>query len=801
MPHGCQFNDLWLGVPEYKPWIKRNEKDPCVADCKICRVSISLKTMGKTALSSHMKGKKHMERLKYHSNTKDSSLTFFFDKKESTSSSTSKSPSPRVTSSVEACARPSSSSVSALSLPKFNSASTSDQMKQFVSKSDTLKAEIWWCVRSAVRNHSFSSNSDLSFILNKMFPDIPAVNALQLGETKSMYLTVYGLAPHLKSILLQDLRSEPFSVLFDESLNKSTMSKQLDIHVRYWSNFSVKTRYVTSFMLGHATADDLVSHLNSLNEDLNFGNLLQMSMDGPNVNWSAFEKFGKQLEVDYGRRLLNIGSCGLHQVHNSYRAAVNETSWNMDKFLSCLYTLFKDVPARRADFTDHTGSTVFPLKFAAHRWVENHRVLLRAKQMLPFLQKYISGVQSKHVKDPKTYSYSSVVEFLNDKLLPAKLSFLIYLCKPVECFLTVYQQDTPLVPFLYQDLNDLLEKVMKKFVKPTVTEAKEVHDIDVTKSDNIVNNAKIKIGVEAEEILKQQQLTQREILLFRTQCQSFLQTFVSRLQKKSPLQYKFTKYIQCLSPSLISSSPETAKRYMKSALLHIKDLHIVPVEHIDDILEDFDALCCHAKKNESFKSFDHRSMSVDKFFHEICSNNSTYSHLWPMIRTMLVLSHGQASVERGFSCNKEILETNMQQESLVAKRIVKDFIRSIGGLEKFDISPELLKSCSLAYSRYHSALAMKREKKEEGRGEKRKAIEENISDLKKRKVVLQETAKALEDESDKKGDAAESEKSIKTQVVLFTQANALRKAAKEKKAEVEEIEKTLGEKVSLLKNL
>ena len=97
---------------------------------------------------------------------------------------------------------------------------------------------------------------------------------------------------------------------------------------------------------------------------------------------------------------------------------------------------------------------------------------------------------------------------------------------------------------------------------------------------------------------------------------------------------------------------------------------------------------------------------------------TSYSHLWPMIRTLLVLSHGQASEELGFSCNMEILETNMQQESLVAKRIVKDFIRSICGLQKFDISPELLKSCSLAYSRYHSALAMKKEKKEEGhRGE------------------------------------------------------------------------------------
>ena len=110
--------------------------------------------------------------------------------------------------------------------------------------------------------------------------------------------------------------------------------------------------------------------------------------------------------------------------------------------------------------------------------------------------------------------------------------------------------------FLYQHLNDLSEKVMKKFVKPTVTEAKEVHHIDANKSDKIANNAKIKKSVEAEEILKQQQLTQTEILLFRMQCQSFLQTSVYLLQIKSPLQYKFTKYIQCLSPSLISSSQE-----------------------------------------------------------------------------------------------------------------------------------------------------------------------------------------------------------------------------------------------------
>lgn len=45
--------------------------------------------------------------------------------------------------------------------------------------------------------------------------------------------------------------------------------------------------------------------------------------------------------------------------------------------------------------------------------------------------------------------------------------------------------------------------------------------------------------------------------------------------------------------------------------------------------------------------------------------------------------------------------------------------------------------------------------------EKRKALQESISDLKERKILLQQTTKALEDESDAKGNAAENEKIIK----------------------------------------
>jgi len=41
---------------------------------------------------------------------------------------------------------------------------------------------------------------------------------------------------------------------------------------------------------------------------------------------------------------------------------------------------------------------------------------------------------------------------------------------------------------------------------------------------------------------------------------------------------------------------------------------------------------------------------------------------------VLMLSHGQASVESGFSVNEELLIENMEEETIVAQRIVFDAV-------------------------------------------------------------------------------------------------------------------------------
>ncbi|KAH7965022.1 hypothetical protein HPB49_002872 [Dermacentor silvarum] len=101
-------------------------------------------------------------------------------------------------------------------------------------------------------------------------------------------------------------------------------------------------------------------------------------MDGPNVNWSLFNKLQQHMKNDFQVQCLDIGSCGLHTVHNAYKAGMYATSWPVDIFLSSLFSLFHDAPARREDFVAETGSKLFPLPFVPHRWVENVPILERA---------------------------------------------------------------------------------------------------------------------------------------------------------------------------------------------------------------------------------------------------------------------------------------------------------------------------------------------------------------------------------------------------------------------------------------
>ena len=123
------------------------------------------------------------------------------------------------------------------------------------------------------------------------------------------------------------------------SLNKISQKGQMDLHIKFMDDDGlVQTKYVTSAFLGRATAMHLFEALKScFPEEKILLNVVQLSMDGPAVNWKLMDHFKSEVGDAQKDRLLmhksqspeeilEIGSCGFHVVHGAFESGFQGSS-------------------------------------------------------------------------------------------------------------------------------------------------------------------------------------------------------------------------------------------------------------------------------------------------------------------------------------------------------------------------------------------------------------------------------------------------------------------------------------------
>ena len=252
--------------------------------------------------------------------------------------------------------------------------------------------------------------------------------------------------------------------------------------------------------------------------------MVQISMDGPNVNWAFIDLMKKTLSDNFYSTLINIGSCGLHIVHNSFKAGITSSGWMVSDFLSSLYYLFKDSPAKLEDYVKARGSSHMPLRFVSHRWLENVPVCTRALQILPNIKAYVKAVNETTVPRSSNKSYEVVVTALQDKLLSSKLHFFKCIAGHLQPFLSIYQTDRPMVCFLSQDLSFMVRALMRRFIQsdkitPDISDYKLAGI--ATDHANYLTYKKVDVGFLTEKHLKEASkagVSDRQLMEFRLQC-------------------------------------------------------------------------------------------------------------------------------------------------------------------------------------------------------------------------------------------------------------------------------------------
>ncbi|KAL6491477.1 hypothetical protein MHYP_G00018220 [Metynnis hypsauchen] len=242
--------------------------------------------------------------------------------------------------------------------------------------------------------------------------------------------------------------------------------------------------------------------------------------------WMVIWKLVELIQKEYGEQFAGaqleiVGSCGLHTLHNSFKSGF--LMWQIEKVLRALHSLFNCAPARREDFSSATKSSVFPLPFCGHRWLENLLAIERAVEVWPSIVKYVDLVKTKKLPNPGSSSYDTIAVARMDPLLLAKFHFFMAISRVFQPFLTKYQTDAPMMPFLWNDLENLIKEL---------------------------SGAKSSVN-------------EHGVLQFQKDCEIALSSICKKALDKCPLKYSIVRNMMCLDPNKMYSKPDECLQKMR----------------------------------------------------------------------------------------------------------------------------------------------------------------------------------------------------------------------------------------------
>ena len=596
------FSNDWLKHKDYKDWIVKTN-DSKIARCHLCTKTISLSNMGVQALKSHMKGEKHKK------------------------AAGVLKPTPRY---FKPCVK----TAGKTSINKEGQSSKQATLDLVLHSKEELKTEIKWTLASVMYNISSNASSSMTKLFSSLFPDSKFAQDVALGRTKINYVINFGLAPYFKSLLIEEVEKSPYYVVsFDESLNKVTQTCQMDLIVRFWNELSneVEVRYLNSTFLGYSSASDILNHFNKETEILNLSRMLQISMDGSSTNWKFFNELSIY-RCDWKLNpLIDETSIVVASIimHGAFKTGAESTSWDIKSVLKGSYQILHDTPTRRDDYTSITVSETFPLSFCATRWIEDRAVADRLIELWDNITKIIAYWEKlPKSKQPSSKSFFNVCKAVKDPLTVSKLQYFSYVTSHFEPYLTPYQTDQPMLPYMYDDILELIKNILSPFLKPSVIENCKISanllKLDLMKNENLLPTKSITVGFAADvslkELLWQDKITPIEASQFRKDCILFLTNAMNKVFERSPLRSTVVRNAACFHLiKMKTNTIETNQNKLKRLLHHLVSLKLVSTNDSDKTMGQYtNLLRTDMQINISkFECFDRKTTRLDIAYSKI----------------------------------------------------------------------------------------------------------------------------------------------------------------------------------------
>lgn len=204
------------------------------------------------------------------------------------------------------------------------------------------------------------------------------------------------------------------------------------------------------------------------------------------------------------------------------------------------------------------------------------------------------------------------------------------------------------------------------------------------------------------------------------------------------MKYPLCWGISCCDPAVIAvySTGSISKR-LKKALNCIQEAHWLSPKQCDKVEKDFLNLVKKKDFHSACKAYKRSKERLDEFWMAALEQYNGSPELTKFIKIVL-LSHGNAFVERGFSTNKEIEVENQKHQSLIAQRQIYDGVMAEtggGDVTKVQITKVMMNKVRHSRQDYMAALEEQRKKNNESAEDrvKRKRVIDDLKELQEKR--------------------------------------------------------------------
>ncbi|XP_053699227.1 uncharacterized protein LOC128746206 [Sabethes cyaneus] len=502
------------------------------------------------------------------------------------------------------------------------------------SYNDRLRnAELQLCAWGAAHNRSAVEIEEFAVLMARLCPDSTIAKGIKLGRTKvnSIISNVVGEGFHEE--LTGHLQISKFSLIVDESTDKSC-KKSLAMITRtyFWEN----SRTLYALVINSFDKDKIPYKQNMLGYAADGAK----NMTGENLSLAAL------LKNDCPSLFVLKCVCHSFALCSSY--ACKHIPDYVEQLCRDIYNYLNCSPLRTSKFNEiQSLLDLTPLKMlhpSATRWLSLEGVVQRVLDRYESLKVYFGfAVNIDRVEKGKV---SSIYEALNSFETKLYLSFLSYILPWVNRLNKLFQSENPALYSLHANVSMLYRTILDNFMKPEyLTNLKSLNEVKF-EPPNYLRENDVYVGVAADllirEYISEGKMTIEKIFEFKVNIIRFYITLANQIQSR----INFNDVIM-INMEIIDPKNVRARKHSSILPLLLCFPHLINKELLQNFDDEFREIL-----NIDFTTIDAHDavtfwgkvLSIKRF-----SDSMAFPLLRELIPSLLILPHSSAAVERLFS--------------------------------------------------------------------------------------------------------------------------------------------------------